>query len=245
MRVLLDTSITLLTADARVARYPGFDDRLPNPGRVQSPAVPKISRSTSRRYSKMRSTSGPHQQAVDEAPSPDRVADVVARQRPPVPLLETVLVDPEPVRAAPLLVHETERRLPRGDLAPPADRHAAQAQAVVDGGGRAHLDRPRRQHLEAEPRRGQLLEVPSSPRRTGTPRSGAGAASPRWSSRTYALFGPHCPRHARPSRPGSGGDGAQRASRGSGISGLSSVRARSNAGRGVSERTCSSQNTPS
>ena len=32
---------------------------------------------------------------------------------------------------------------------------------------------------------------------------------------------------------------------GSGISGLSSSRARSNAGRGVSERTCSSQNTPS
>ena len=32
---------------------------------------------------------------------------------------------------------------------------------------------------------------------------------------------------------------------GSGISGLSSSRARSNAGRGVSDRTCSSQNTPS
>ena len=45
-------------ADAIEHGYGPVDDQLPNPRRVQSSAVPKISRSTSRRYSKMRSTSG-------------------------------------------------------------------------------------------------------------------------------------------------------------------------------------------
>ena len=38
---------------------------------------------------------GSHQQAVDDAPSPDRVLHVVARQRLTTALLEAVLVDPE------------------------------------------------------------------------------------------------------------------------------------------------------
>ncbi len=57
-------------------------------------------------------------------------------------------------------------------------------------------------------------------------------------------------RHRRPCGPGTGPANATRdvgggSAYGSGISGLSSSRARSNAGRGVSDRTCSSQNTPS
>lgn len=48
-----------------------------------------------------------HGEAVHQAPARDRVAHAVDRQRPPALLLEAVLVDPQAVGAAALLVDET------------------------------------------------------------------------------------------------------------------------------------------
>jgi len=56
----------------------------------------------------------------------------VASERASVARLEGVLVNPLPIRAVNLLVHETMRRLPDVDARTPAQRHAAHAEAVIN-----------------------------------------------------------------------------------------------------------------
>ena len=56
------------------------------------------------------------EEALHERAAPHGVADLVEAERPAVALLEGVLVNPASIRPALLLVHETERRLPRVHL---------------------------------------------------------------------------------------------------------------------------------
>ena len=56
----------------------------------------------------------------------------VASERASVARLEGVLVNPLPIRAVNLLVHETMRRLPDVDARTPAQRHVAHAEAVIN-----------------------------------------------------------------------------------------------------------------
>ncbi len=100
-----------------------------------------------------------HQKLLDEYAETDRVAHRVSHQRAAGPRLERVLVHPETVRTTPLLVHETMRRIPNGDLRPPADGKSPDAQSVVDKRADPHLHRLPRDHLEAQPRRRDPLKV--------------------------------------------------------------------------------------
>jgi hypothetical protein len=90
----------------------------------------------------------------------DRVAHGVAHQRPlAVQGLDLVGVMPEPVGAADLDVDEAVGRLPGLDERVPPHGHAVQAQAVLKEAADAHLDRRRRDELEAQQRRRDRLEV--------------------------------------------------------------------------------------
>src|SRR4051812_38871942 len=71
---------------------------------------------------------------------------------------ELVRVVPQPVRAAQLDVYEALARHPCLDPRQPADPQAVEAQAVLDQRALPHLDRPRRDDAEAEPRRRDRLE---------------------------------------------------------------------------------------
>src|SRR6476661_117707 len=101
-----------------------------------------------------------HHQPVRQGSEGDGVADEVAADRAVAVLLEGVLVDPEAVGSPELLVDEAVGGLPDRDPGAPAQRDAANADAVVDQRPRAHLDRPRGEDLEAEKGRGHLLQVP-------------------------------------------------------------------------------------
>ena len=74
-------------------------------------------------------------------------------------LFEQVLVVPEAVGALALLVDEAVGRVPGGDFAPPGERQAVDAEAVVDQRAPDHLDRPGGDDREGEPGRGELFEV--------------------------------------------------------------------------------------
>src|SRR5271166_1958658 len=73
--------------------------------------------------------------------------------------LKGVRVLPERVRAAHLDVDEPHRWLPDVDPRAPAEGNPMQLQAVVDQCADAHLDRPRRDHLETHPGRRDHREV--------------------------------------------------------------------------------------
>jgi len=92
-------------------------------------------------------------------PAIQLVADVIDVARPAVARLQPVLVAPALVRPPDLLIDEAPRRLPRGDLAAPADRDAVDPQPVVDGRAFSHLDRLRRQRLKPEPVRRDGVQV--------------------------------------------------------------------------------------
>ncbi len=96
---------------------------------------------------------------MDQDAPQDGVAHAVVDDRATDTLGERVGVSPEAIGAPALLVDEPPRRIPGRDLAPPAQRQTMNPQAVVDERAAPHRDRPRRQDLEAEPGRGQALEV--------------------------------------------------------------------------------------
>ena len=88
-----------------------------------------------------------------------RVVDDVADLRSPVVGFELVPVMPEAIGAAHLAVHEAAAGMPFLDARHPSQRHAVQAQPVFDARALAHLDRLLGEDLEAQPGRGQRLEV--------------------------------------------------------------------------------------
>ena len=68
---------------------------------------------------------------------------------------------PEPVGAAPLFIHKLKRRLPRADFGAPADRHAVDADAIINQDARPHYNRGRREHLEFYPGRRDPFQIMS------------------------------------------------------------------------------------
>jgi hypothetical protein len=89
-----------------------------------------------------------------------RVINAVAHDRPAAVSLELVTVAPEAVGPVDLAVHEGAARLPVLDARAPTQGDSMQLQPVVDYGARSHLDRLWGDHLEAEPMRGDPLQVP-------------------------------------------------------------------------------------
>ena len=85
--------------------------------------------------------------------------DCIADVRPAVLFREFVLMPPELIGSPALFVDETERRFPDSDLTLPTHRKAMDAQAIVDQRADKHLERPRSQNLELEPRGRERLEV--------------------------------------------------------------------------------------
>jgi hypothetical protein len=91
----------------------------------------------------------------------DRVADpIVADRRTVAGGFEGVGVLPERVGAAGLGVDEAVRWFPGLDAGLPADRHAMEAEPVVEQGAGLECDWLRGEDLEVEPRWGQGLEIP-------------------------------------------------------------------------------------
>ena len=92
-----------------------------------------------------------HEQAVNEPTAGHGVVDVVASHCPVLEVQERVLVHPVSEGATALLVEESTRRLPGGDLALPASRHTMDAEPIIDAGGDAHVDRAGRERPQPEP----------------------------------------------------------------------------------------------
>lgn len=74
-------------------------------------------------------------------------------------LAEAVAMHPEPIRTAHLAIDEADVGLPGVDARAPTEGNPEQAQAVLDQRAVAHLDRERRQELEAQPRRRDAAQV--------------------------------------------------------------------------------------
>ena len=94
----------------------------------------------------------PHEEPIHQCAATRAVTYVVHAQRPAVPLLKGVGVMPERIRTAALHIHELMRRIPRGDLGPPADGHAMNADAVVHEGAGTHLDGRGCKDFKVQPR---------------------------------------------------------------------------------------------
>src|SRR3954452_15375366 len=74
-------------------------------------------------------------EALNEAAAPDRVLHRITRDCAPAAIrLECVLVPPELVGAAELLLYEAMGRIPHGDPCQPPDRDAVEPQTVLDQG---------------------------------------------------------------------------------------------------------------
>jgi hypothetical protein len=93
-----------------------------------------------------------------QRPKRQRVANRIEHQNVVAGWLQAVGVVPEAVGPIHLNIHESVRGFPDIDPADPADRKSVQAQAVSDFGTCGHLPRSGA-HLEAQPWRGDLLEV--------------------------------------------------------------------------------------
>jgi curved DNA-binding protein CbpA len=89
------------------------------------------------------------------------ITHMVVGERAAVALFERVLVDPQPIRAANLLINEAKRRLPEIDARAPAQWNAAHAEAIINQRAGPHLNRRRRDNFEMEPRRGDHVEIRS------------------------------------------------------------------------------------
>jgi hypothetical protein len=92
---------------------------------------------------------GPHHPPMDQPVQGHRVTHGVAYQRPPVPGLKRVLVNPQPIGTAQLFIHEAVRRFPGIDPRSLAQRDAMQAQPLVDERCLAHHDGQRSHHAKA------------------------------------------------------------------------------------------------
>jgi len=102
---------------------------------------------------------GADQEAFAERTAKVGVLDAVAAEGAGFDLFKGVFVAPEAVGAADLLVDEAERGVPRGDAGAPTDGQGVEAEAVVDQGALAHLDRQRGKDVEVEEGRGEAFEV--------------------------------------------------------------------------------------
>ena len=87
------------------------------------------------------------------------VMDLIDAEGSAIPFLEQVFVVPELVGAAALFIDEPKWRFPGGDFALPTEGQSMQTNPVIDPEAGAHFDRFRRENLETEPRRGDVLEV--------------------------------------------------------------------------------------
>jgi hypothetical protein len=104
----------------------------------------------------------PYQQTMDrglENPTRCAVMNVVPDHRLASVLFKTVLVTPVPVRTADLLIDETMRWLPHGDLGAPAQGDTPKGEPVVNEGPLPHGDRARREDPQPKPGRHQHIEV--------------------------------------------------------------------------------------
>jgi hypothetical protein len=70
-----------------------------------------------------------------------------------------VLVLPEAVWTAYLLIHKTVWRLPRGDFAFSSDRNSSKLQAILDVRSASHQDWRGRDDVEVKKWRGQQLQI--------------------------------------------------------------------------------------
>ncbi len=95
-----------------------------------------------------------------ERTAENSVADVIFAESAAILGGEGVLVDPDAIGAAKLLVDEAVGRVPDGNFAAPADGNAVKFEAVLDFGALKNLA-TRGKKLEVQPRRSELLEIGS------------------------------------------------------------------------------------
>ena len=96
---------------------------------------------------------------MNEKVQGNRVPHAVTNKRATVAWLKRVFVNPLPVGATNLFVHEAMRGPPFVDASSPAQWHAAHAEAVVDQRPLAHDDGCRCDDAEVQPRRRDGVEV--------------------------------------------------------------------------------------
>src|SRR5690606_20892723 len=82
------------------------------------------------------------EQRLDQRAADRRIVDAVLGQRPAALAAEAVLVPPQAIGPAHLLVDEAVGRLPSRDPRAPAYRRPVDPQLVVDLRPDSHLDRP-------------------------------------------------------------------------------------------------------
>src|SRR5215204_3837418 len=104
-----------------------------------------------------------HQRMEEIAKRPERqpvVHHVLDDCRLPC-VVEAMGVSPKAIRTECLLVYESDGWLPVQDTGLPAQRHAEQAQPVIDEGTLLHRDRLGREDPKVQFRRGDVLQVDS------------------------------------------------------------------------------------
>lgn len=87
------------------------------------------------------------------------VADFIATEGAAIARFECMLVMPEAVGAATLLVYNAMWRFPNGDLALPSYRNVMDAKPIMDQCTAPHFDWARRDNLKVQPLRCEDLQV--------------------------------------------------------------------------------------
>lgn len=99
---------------------------------------------------------------MDDLPCrPERqaVADLVPDRGHPALFTEAVGVDPHPVRALYLFIHESMGRVPQGNLRSPREGKTEQAKPIIDSGSFGHLNGLGCCNAKAELRWGYAFKV--------------------------------------------------------------------------------------
>jgi hypothetical protein len=101
----------------------------------------------------------PNEQCVGDPPAGDLVVDSIDYFCKSIDLPEPMLVNPNAIRAAALLVDESDRRFPGRDHGLPANRETAEPKAVVDQRTLKHGDGQGRLYTKSEVWRRNQVEV--------------------------------------------------------------------------------------
>ncbi len=99
------------------------------------------------------------EECLHQPPPGHRIYDMILHNGSPILLKKEVRMYPKPVGPAPLLIHETMRRIPHRDLALPVERQAVQPQAVINQRPQSHLDWAGGDDSEVQPWRSQGFQI--------------------------------------------------------------------------------------
>jgi hypothetical protein len=99
---------------------------------------------------------------MDDLPRrPERkaIGNLIPNRRYPALFMETVAMNPQPVRTLNLLIHESAGRVPQGNPCSPSEWKAEQPQPVIDPGSFCHLNGLRGYNVKVEFRRCDAFKI--------------------------------------------------------------------------------------